>query len=114
MLDEIVQDLNGKKFGTILADPPWQFMNRTGKVAPEHGRLRRYSTLNTDEIASIPVGSLAEDKSHLYLWCPNALLPDGLKVMQAWGFTDKSRLHIPHPLHFRTPFKSLSPNNRPQ
>ena len=28
-------------FSTILSDPPWRFDNRTGKLAPEHRRLRR-------------------------------------------------------------------------
>ena len=29
------------QYSTILADPPWQFQNRTGKMAPEHRRLLR-------------------------------------------------------------------------
>lgn len=74
------------RFGTILADPPWQFQNRTGKVAPEHKRLSRYDTMTLDEICALPVREIADDPSHLYLWVPNALLPDGLKVMAAWGF----------------------------
>jgi len=80
------------KFGTILIDPPWRFLNRTGKVAPEHKRLSRYETLSTDELAALPVGDLAQDKSHVYLWCPNALLPDGLRLLDAWGFTYKTNL----------------------
>lgn len=73
-------------FKTVLADPPWRFTNRTGKVAPEHRRLDRYSTLDLDAICAIDVtGALAKD-AHLYLWVPNALLPDGLRVMEAWGF----------------------------
>lgn len=79
-------------FGTLLADPPWRFINRTGKVAPEHRRLSRYDTLTTDEICSLPVTELCASRSHLYLWVPNALLADGLRVMQAWGFTYKSNL----------------------
>jgi N6-adenosine-specific RNA methylase IME4 len=75
-----------------MADPPWQFQNRTGKVAPEHARLSRYSTLTLDEIAALPVGELAAQPSHLYLWVPNALLPEGLRVMEAWGFTYKSNI----------------------
>ena len=67
------------KFKTILADPPWQFQNRTGKVAPEHKRLNRYPTLSLEAIKAIPVDDVAEEKSHLYLWVPNALLPEGLK-----------------------------------
>ena len=80
------------KFKTILADPPWQFQNRTGKIAPEHKRLRRYSTMTTADIAAMPIERYAEENAHLYLWCPNALLPDGLQVMEAWGFTYKTNL----------------------
>jgi N6-adenosine-specific RNA methylase IME4 len=71
---------------TVLADPPWRFTNRTGKVAPEHRRLDRYSTLEVDAICSIPVVDVVAPNSHLYLWVPNALLPEGLRVMQAWGY----------------------------
>lgn len=74
------------RFGTILADPPWQFQNRTGKVAPEHKRLNRYGTMTLEEICALPVNEIADHPSHLYLWVPNALLPDGLKVMDEWGF----------------------------
>ncbi|MCC9624006.1 hypothetical protein LPB41_20185 [Thalassospira sp. MA62] len=73
-------------FSTILADPPWRFTNRTGKVAPEHRRLDRYSTMTLDDIKKIPVNDAAAKNAHLYLWVPNALLPDGLAVMEAWGF----------------------------
>lgn len=79
-------------YGTILADPPWQFQNRTGKVAPEHRRLLRYPTLGLAEICALPVDSLAAARSHLYLWVPNALLAEGLEVLRAWGFTYKSNL----------------------
>ena len=73
-------------FKTILADPPWRFTNRTGKVAPEHRRLDRYSTLDLEQICALPVKQIAAKTSHLYLWVPNALLPDGLRVLEAWGF----------------------------
>jgi len=87
----LLSDLSSK-FSTILADPPWRFQNSTGKMAPEHERLHRYSTLSIEEIRALPVESLANPKSHLYLWVPNALLPWGLEVMQAWGFTYKTNL----------------------
>lgn len=73
-------------FATILADPPWRFTNRTGKVAPEHRRLDRYSTMSLEAICDLPVASVAAENAHLYLWVPNALLPDGLRVMESWGF----------------------------
>ncbi|WOE75263.1 MT-A70 family methyltransferase [Alterisphingorhabdus coralli] len=82
----LLQTVKGEPFGTILADPPWQFQNRTGKVAPEHKRLNRYSTMSLDDICELPVADIAADPSHLYLWVPNALMPEGLKVMEAWGF----------------------------
>src|SRR5271167_865976 len=81
-----------RRFGTILADPPWQFQNRTGKVAPEHKRLSRYTTLTLDEIKRLPVSEAADEVCHLYLWVPNALLPLGIEVMNAWGFQYKSNL----------------------
>lgn len=84
--------LGSGKYGTILADPPWRFSNRTGKVAPEHQRLRRYHTMATPEIAALPVAQLAAPQSHLYLWVPNALLREGLEVMEAWGFTYKTNI----------------------
>jgi N6-adenosine-specific RNA methylase IME4 len=79
-------------FGTILADPPWRFANRTGKVAPEHRRLGRYGTLELEEICGLPVAGLAAARSHLYLWVPNALLAEGLQVIRAWGFTYKANV----------------------
>src|SRR3954463_884800 len=82
----------GRKFKTILADPPWRFQNRTGKVAPEHRRLSRYSTMTLDDICALPVEGVAAETAHLYLWDPNALLPEGLLVMEAWGFQYKSNL----------------------
>ena len=81
-----------KKYKTIYADPPWQFQNRTGKVAPEHKRLNRYETMTLEEIKQLPVGEAADQKSHLYLWVPNALLPEGLEVMKAWGFEYKTNI----------------------
>ena len=80
------------KFSTILADPPWQFQNRTGKMAPEHKRLMRYPTMKLNEIMELPIGDLAAERSHLYLWVPNALLQDGLDVMSAWGIKYKTNL----------------------
>lgn len=79
-------------FGTVLADPPWRFQNRTGKVAPEHTRLSRYDTLTTAEIAALPVAEVMAARSHCYLWVPNALLADGLAVLGAWGFTYKTTI----------------------
>ena len=84
--------VEGRRFATLLADPPWRFQNSTGKVAPEHRRLTRYGTLSLEEIKAIPVSKAAAETAHLYLWIPNALLGEGLQVMAAWGFTYKSNI----------------------
>lgn len=81
-----------ERFATVLVDPPWRFANRTGKMAPEHKRLARYETMSIEEICALPVGQVARERAHLYLWVPNALLPWGLQAMQAWGFEYKTNL----------------------
>ncbi len=88
----LLEFVGEKKYCTIYADPPWRFQNRTGKVAPEHKRLNRYPTMELQEIESLPVKSICDRKCHLYLWVPNALLPDGLSVMKAWGFEYKGNI----------------------
>tara|TARA_Y100001938_G_C7971630_1_gene369626 strand:+ start:72 stop:707 length:636 start_codon:yes stop_codon:yes gene_type:complete len=89
---EFMRAVADRKFSTVLADPPWQFTNRTGKMAPEHRRLNRYSTLSLLDIKSLPVCEATADTAHLYLWVPNALLQEGLDVLQSWGFTYKTNI----------------------
>lgn len=91
-VQNLITYIQGKKYNTIYADPPWQFQNRTGKVSPEHKRLMRYETMAVRDICELPISEIADDKAHLYLWVPNALLPDGLAVMEAWGFEYKTNL----------------------
>ena len=90
--DDLLEDIGKMRFATVLADPPWQFKNRTGKIAPEHKRLSRYPTMTLQEIKEIPVEAIVKDTAHLYLWVPNAMLADGLQVMEHWGFTYKTNL----------------------
>lgn len=89
---DLAVSLRGRKFQTVLADPPWRFINRTGKIAPEHRRLTRYDTMKTADICTLPVAEVVNEPAHLYMWVPNALLPDGLEVMKAWGFDYKSNI----------------------
>ena len=90
--EELSAFLENQKFATVMADPPWRFQNRTGKIAPEHKRLARYPTMKLDEICALPVADHVEDRAHCYLWVPNALLPEGLQVLSAWGFQYKSNI----------------------
>jgi N6-adenosine-specific RNA methylase IME4 len=89
---DFLREIKKDSYSTILADPPWRFLNRTGKVAPEHKRLNRYGTLPLDEIKEIPVHLVSNKNAHLYLWVPNALLKEGLEVMEAWGFKYKANI----------------------
>jgi N6-adenosine-specific RNA methylase IME4 len=90
--NDLLKFAGNKKYATILADPPWQFQNRTGKVAPEHKRLNRYPTMPLQDIMDMPVKEIAEERAHLYMWVPNALLPEGLEVLKAWGFKYKTNI----------------------
>jgi len=89
---DLLRFAGGKRYGTILADPPWRFQNRTGKMAPEHKRLSRYGTMTLEEISALPVSKVACETSHIYLWVPNALLPDGIRLIEAWGFRYKTNI----------------------
>jgi N6-adenosine-specific RNA methylase IME4 len=84
---DLLQCAAGERFATVLADPPWRFDNRTGKVAHEHRRL-----MTLDEIKALPVAKIVKPTAHLYLWVPNALLAEGLAVMAAWGFDYKTNI----------------------
>lgn len=90
--NDLLKKFRNNKVSTILADPPWQFNNRTGKMAPEHKRLSRYTTMPLKEIKALPISQIVKEPSHLYLWVPNALLLEGLEVMQEWGFTYKTNM----------------------
>ncbi len=90
--DELRNFLSGERFATVMADPPWRFQNRTGKIAPEHKRLARYPTLELAEICALPISEHVLDRAHCYLWVPNALLPEGLRVLDSWGFSYKSHI----------------------
>lgn len=78
-----------RKFTTVLADPPWNFENKN-RAAPDFRHMKRYSTMELSKIKALPVGDLTAKTAHLYLWVPNALLPWGFEVMDAWGFQYKT------------------------
>ena len=90
--DQLLGMIGRGPYGTLLADPPWRFANRTGKMAPEHKRLSRYATMTLEEIQELPIPQLVGPASHLYLWVPNALIREGLETMRRWGFTYKTNI----------------------
>lgn len=92
--DDLSQFLGADKFSTVMADPPWRFQNRTGKISPEHKRLARYPTMTLEEICRLPVGDHLADRAHCYLWVPNALLPEGLASSQSLGVRIQVKHHM--------------------
>jgi N6-adenosine-specific RNA methylase IME4 len=74
-------------FRTILADPPWDVLQRGGRGADRH-----YPVMTVEAIAALPVRTLASTDAHLWLWVTNATLFSGHVVMAAWGFTYRSCL----------------------
>lgn len=65
---ELLKSVGRRKFQTILADPPWRFLNRKGKVSPEHSRLHRYETLSFVEIITLPIAKIATPTAP---WAPD-------------------------------------------
>src|SRR5438874_3059880 len=89
---DLFEKHGNRTYATVLADPPWRFQNRTGKMAPEHRRLSRYGTMSLTDIMELPVAQIVQPRAHLYLWVPNALILEGLEVMRRWGFTYKTNI----------------------
>jgi len=78
-------ELPKKKYKTIMADPPWKYGKGFGWGAGEY-----YPLMELDDIKKLDVKSISQENAHLYLWCPNSLLPEALEVMEAWGFEFKT------------------------
>lgn len=91
------------RYRTIVADPPWAYPegwpvgSENGQVSPYAARRGipfeknrrtplRYGQMAVDEIAALPIGSLAEVDAHLYLWTTNRYLFDAREVAETWGF----------------------------
>jgi N6-adenosine-specific RNA methylase IME4 len=86
--DLVALAATGKRFGVILADPPWPWESwgDSGKImsAPDN----HYGTSTLDQIARLPVAALAADDCALLLWCtgPHITIGTHVKVIEAWGF----------------------------
>ena len=77
-----------KRYGTILADPPWKVPSQRGS----YGAGRHYPLMSIDEICVLRVGALAAENAHLWLWVTNADWREQIAVMEVWGFTYRSCL----------------------
>ena len=75
-------------YGVIYADPPWSYSNS----GMEQSAAQQYPTMTTDAICALPVSAISGDRSVLFLWVTSPLLPDGLRVLSAWGFDYKASM----------------------
>src|SRR6266568_5449034 len=85
-----------KRYRTIMADPPWDILQRGHLGADQH-----YPLMTLDQIKALPVADLAEDDAYLWLWVTNGAWRAGYDVMEAWGFTYRS------PLTWIKPYSTL-------
>ena len=83
--------MNSKKFGIIVADPPWSFNDKLKypKDSVKRGADAIYPTLNMPAIKALPVNELVQENAILALWVPSAMLQFGMEVVESWGFTYK-------------------------
>lgn len=77
------------KYNTIYADAPWPEYGG-GKI--KRGADRHYELMTVKQIMALPVQNISNENCHLYLWVTNNYLKAGLQVMEAWGFTYKSKI----------------------
>lgn len=82
--------LPNKRYGVIYADPEWRFEVYSRETGMDRAADNHYPTSGTDAICERPVADIAADDSVLFLWATVPMLPDALRVMDAWGFDYKS------------------------
>jgi N6-adenosine-specific RNA methylase IME4 len=76
----------GRRFGTVYADPPWLYDNQGTRASTGH----HYSGLTVDQICELPIRQLAADDAHLHLWTTNGFLFECPRIFAAWGFEFRS------------------------
>jgi len=77
-------------YRVIAVDPPWRYDKRA-EDASHRGR-NQYPDMSTEEICALPVAQLAHKDCVLWLWTTNAFMRDAYRVLDAWGFREKTIL----------------------
>jgi N6-adenosine-specific RNA methylase IME4 len=96
-----LEDLAAKRrYPVVYADPPWRFETWSAK-GQEKSPENHYPTMTRDEIASLPIPSLAAEDAALFLWVTD--LDHAISLIRTWGFTYKS--HVV--------WRKLNPNGSP-
>jgi N6-adenosine-specific RNA methylase IME4 len=82
-------DLPKHYFRAILVDPPWPFATWSHKGQGRNGEAH-YSTMTHGELKALPVGSLAAPHCVLFIWIVQTQIPQAIRLIEAWGFKQKS------------------------
>lgn len=81
-----IESVQKKTYSIIYADPPWKYERNAVQGAAE----KHYSTLSVDQLCALPIKELAAKDSLLFLWATFPMLPEALRLIDAWGFTFKT------------------------
>ena len=74
-----------ERYHCCYLDPPWD-INQKGK----YGAEKHYDLMTLEQIRNLPIPQLTAQNSHVWLWVPNGLIPQGLELLKEWGFTYRS------------------------
>ena len=95
-MTRLLEQLAGRRFNVILADPPWAFRTYSEQegVTPHRPAEDHYQTMPADHLKSIPVGMAAARNCALFMWVIRSHLPEALELGRAWGFEYKTRVFV--------------------
>ena len=79
-----------KKYNIIYADPPWSFKTYSDKGKEKKSADKHYKCMNKKDIQELPISSIAEENSILFLWVTFPCLEEGFELIKKWGFTYKT------------------------
>ena len=85
-MNDLLTDLQGQKFKTIVADPPWDVMRGPDYNSNGPSKPLPYPTMTLAEIEDMPVSGVAAKDAHLYIWTINKYIEQTYAIARAWGF----------------------------
>jgi len=80
------------KYNVLYVDPPWSYRNKNTGGSMKSGSSAKYDVLTVEELCELPIRYVTEKDACLFLWVTVPLIPQGLQVMEAWGFKYKTSL----------------------
>ena len=103
-LEKLYPPLPEARFPILYADPPWHYngklqYDKTATIEQNRGWGKdvfvsaasfKYPTVKTSELKSLPVATIAEDDSLLFMWATNPHLQQAIELGTAWGFEYKT------------------------